>query len=423
MNHSQRLNMRLSEIRQRLNEINQLSGDAYTDEVKAEADSLNKEYFDKETQYRSASIAEDKPVVEVRDRASSDDSESREFREIRAKVSVGNYLRHAIEGSTLDGAEAEYNQAQPEGFGGMSAAGGIAMPLELLELRQDAVTDTGIDASGSENQRAILPRLFGSSVSTALGVDWITANSGTQSVPLVESGDDGSVVGEGVAHDAVASVIGDTEMTPKRMVARYQYSIELASRVPEIEAVLRRDMTQSLRALWANKMINGLGGANDFRGATNRLAAPGGVAATSTFENYLALPGNVLDGVHASMISQVSLLFGVAGYTAADKIVQPNSSESALEMLIRKCNSVQASSFIAAPAARGGQQNQQDVIVAANGVPNASIACVWGNSAMLVRDPYTDAKSGKVAITSTILADFYFGIRLDAYKRIGIKTS
>ena len=55
---SQRLSIRLSEIRERLNEILVLEGDAYTDEVKAEEKTLQVEHRDAEQKYRSAVITE-----------------------------------------------------------------------------------------------------------------------------------------------------------------------------------------------------------------------------------------------------------------------------------------------------------------------------------------------------------------------------
>ena len=58
MTNAQRLAVRLSEIRQRLNEIAGLEGDAMTDEVRAEADRLAGEYKTAETQHRSVLIAE-----------------------------------------------------------------------------------------------------------------------------------------------------------------------------------------------------------------------------------------------------------------------------------------------------------------------------------------------------------------------------
>ena len=75
MTNSQRLTLRASEIRQRLNEIAGLDGDALTDEIRAESARLGTEYADVETRRRAAIIAED---VETRKTATEPDAEHRE---------------------------------------------------------------------------------------------------------------------------------------------------------------------------------------------------------------------------------------------------------------------------------------------------------------------------------------------------------
>ena len=58
MTNAQKHAMRCSEIRQRLNEISGLEGDAFTDEVRSESDTLSTEYRDVETKYRAALVSE-----------------------------------------------------------------------------------------------------------------------------------------------------------------------------------------------------------------------------------------------------------------------------------------------------------------------------------------------------------------------------
>ena len=55
---SQKITLRLSEIRQRLNEIAGLEGDAFTDEIRTEADTLQTEFRDLEVRHRAAIIGE-----------------------------------------------------------------------------------------------------------------------------------------------------------------------------------------------------------------------------------------------------------------------------------------------------------------------------------------------------------------------------
>ena len=100
-----------------------LEGDAFTDEIRQESDRLQTEFRDKETQYRSALIAEGE--AETRALESEPDAEMRERRELRGRVQVADHVSAAMESRGLDGAALEFNQAL-----GLRATG--AFPLELL---------------------------------------------------------------------------------------------------------------------------------------------------------------------------------------------------------------------------------------------------------------------------------------------------
>ncbi len=52
----QRIQLRLAEVRARLNEISGLEGEAFTPEVRSEAETLQREFADLETRHRSASL-------------------------------------------------------------------------------------------------------------------------------------------------------------------------------------------------------------------------------------------------------------------------------------------------------------------------------------------------------------------------------
>ena len=61
MTNMQKLTLRLSEVRSRLNEISILEGDALTDEIRTETDTLTTEYADLEVRHRAAIVADDEP--------------------------------------------------------------------------------------------------------------------------------------------------------------------------------------------------------------------------------------------------------------------------------------------------------------------------------------------------------------------------
>ena len=117
MTNSQKLSVRLSEIRQRLNEISGLEGNAYTDEIRSENDRLQTEFRDAEGKYRAAVIAEGE--AEKRALESEPDAEQRERLELRSKASLGAYLRAALSGRRVDGPERELQEAAKIGEGNL----------------------------------------------------------------------------------------------------------------------------------------------------------------------------------------------------------------------------------------------------------------------------------------------------------------
>ena len=106
MLRSQELTLRISEIRQRLNEL--AGKDSLSTEERAEVDTLSAELSGKETQYRAAVQAEE---AESREHRAAGDGESAELRSLTGRVRCGEYLQAAVEQRAVSGAEAEMNAA------------------------------------------------------------------------------------------------------------------------------------------------------------------------------------------------------------------------------------------------------------------------------------------------------------------------
>ena len=92
MTNSQKIQLRQSEVRQRLNELSGLEGDDFTAEHRAETDKLAGEYRDLETRFRAATIAESQAVPPV-DR---EGAEGAEIRELVGRASLGAYISEAV---------------------------------------------------------------------------------------------------------------------------------------------------------------------------------------------------------------------------------------------------------------------------------------------------------------------------------------
>ena len=87
MTNAQKIRLRLSQVRQRLNEISGLEGDDFTDEIRSEAQALQTEYRDLEARHQAVIVAEGEG--ETRANGSEDlDAEARERLELRSQASL-----------------------------------------------------------------------------------------------------------------------------------------------------------------------------------------------------------------------------------------------------------------------------------------------------------------------------------------------
>lgn len=421
MTKLQRIGLRLSEIRQKLNE---LSGkDELTAEERAEMDTLSNEYSEKETEYRAGVIAEAEDL-EQRDAdakaGANGDGETAERRALLDKAMLSTYMGHAVAGTPVAGAEAELNAALE-----IRGGGGAMVPWQVLDHpgiaeRRDDAPSTTAALGGPTSQRPILQRLFGRDILAALGVRIDSVPSGLSEWPLLTGGvAPGEVAEAGAAADAVAPTFDTHSLKPKRLSGRYAFTYEHAAQVAGIEASLRRDLADAVRSRMSYQSINGTGAGAQVTGFLARLADPTDPTAEATYADYASVHASAVDGIHAVMESEVSSVLGVDTYRHAAGVFQAGSGESGTEALDRRSASCQASSYIPSPAA-----NIQTAILHAgrDAMRGDSIAAMWP-ALELIRDPYTKAGEGEVSLTWITLWDAYVAFRADAYKRVDFKLA
>ena len=436
MTNAQRLALRLSEIRQRLNEIAGLEGDALTEEVRNEADSLTAEYRDKETQHRAAIVAEGEEQRAAEGEHGNGDGEPAEVRALLGRVNLADYLTPAKAGIGLSGAPVELAAALK--LPHVGASGGIAIPWRMLECPEHravpaprgearAFTTTGA-LDGGTMQRPILQRLFGMDILGALGVRIDSVPAGMTEWPLLTGGVAPDMKAEGTAADAAVAASFTTEtLKPKRLTGRYEFTHEQAAQVADIEQALRRDLADAVRAKMSDLILNGDESTNAHEpdGFLTKLAAPDPApTAEATYADYAGAHATAVDGIHASMETEVSSVIGVASYTHAAGVYQSGSGESGSEALKRRGMACMASSFV--PAADSNVQNG-NIFHAAG--PNGggaslrgdSIAAMWP-TLEVIRDIYSQASQG-VVLTWITLWDAETAFRAAAYKRVAFKLA
>ena len=434
MTTAQKLAIRLSEIRSKLNELSAL--DDLTDEQRGEIDSLSKEYQAKEAQHRAALTVEAEEQRAAEGEHGNGDGEPAEVRALLDRVTLFDYLRPAAGGVGLAGAPVELAAALKVPAVGTS--GGVAVPWRMLETpelraapapRGEARAFTTTAAlDGPMMQRPILQRLFGMDILGALGVRVDTVPAGATEWPLLTGGVAPDMKAEGTAADAAVTASFTTEtLKPKRLTGKYEFTHEQAAQVADIEQALRRDLGDAVKAKMSDLILNGNEGTNAHEpdGFLTKLAAPDPApTAEATYADYAGAHATAVDGIHASMETEVSSVIGVASYQHAASVYQAGSGESGSEALKRRGAACMASSFI--PAAVNTIQTG-NIFHAAG--PNGggaslrgdSVAAVWP-TLEVIRDIYSQASVG-VVLTWVTLWDAETAFRAAAYKRISFKLA
>lgn len=405
MTNSQRLALRLSEVRQKLNEL--VAIDAPSDEQRAELTKLTAEYPQLETQYRAALVAEsDDGATERR----NDDAEDAEVRQLVQQVELSEYMAEAATGREATGVAHELRAA----VFGDEARPGLVPWAALLPAGDEARVDaesTAVAGQGTQ-QSTILERVFANTAAAFLGVSMPQVGVGDSSFPVFSSGATGELKDKGVVKDAQAATITGNTLTPKRISARYLLRIEDAARLRGLEESMRADLSGALGEAWDKIILTGDGTAPNPTGffddgASITVAAdPGSV---DTYDSVAKFAAKAVDGRYARNAMGVCVLFGVSGYQFASGLFPTSGDYSATDYLAAKSGGVQVSAHVPAVAS-----NIQQLLLWRKDMGMSGVE--------LIRDPYTNAAKGQVAVTAVMLADFAI-LRTGAYRIEKIKSA
>ena len=423
---SQKLQLRLSSIRERLNV---LSGVETLDaEKRSELDALEHEFQDKESQFRAAIIAESADA-EQRGSLFGSDSEMGEIRSLRQRTHLGDYMTPAAIGGPISGPAAELNAALKMPISGQN--GGVLVPWAMMEERAAAPnTTTTATTARQVNVRPILPRLFGPGIFDLMGVHIESIPVGTASWPLIGSGVVPSQKAEGVASaDPVAATFGTAgSLQPLRLTGSYEFTVEAAATIPGIENSLAQDLIAAVRSEMSRLIIQGDKSTNaqEPDGFFHTLTAPTAPSDVIAFPGVAGLPSSAVDGVHAVEENEVVALLGVATYKTFAGLyrVQGGSDLSGLEVLQRRARRAVASSYIPAVAStvQGGILHAAGPNGGGPSMRADSIAGLWSGLELL-KNPYSKFSTGITVLQFTQLWDARTNFREGAYKRVSFKLS
>ena len=413
MTNVQKLSLRLSEIRTRLNAIS--GEETLTPELRTEMETLSTEYADTETRWRAATIGEG-------DGDGDGDGESVELRALIQKVELREYLAEAATGRAAQGAEHELRAAI---FGDAARQG--LVPWEVLlpttedrevEKRVDAVTSAPTDVGAS--QADVLGRVFANTSAAYLGVSMPMVPVGEANFPVLSTGATGTQAAKDAAQDAEAATFTTTVLEPRRLTARYLFAVEDAARLRGMEDALRADLAGALGEAMDSQVIAGDGVAPNVSGFLTKLAAP--TNATTTLPTFAIFAGAVaggVDGRYAANLREVRSLVGAETYGFAASLFV-NDPAALADYLIARSGGFVASALIPDPVASGATEGTQEAIIFRERGLGSAVAPVWAGFELL-RDPWTNAAQGQVSITAVALWNFAI-LRDAAYGRLRFKV-
>ena len=426
MTQLQKLTLRLSEIRQKLNDISALSDEDFTEEKRSEYDNLKTELSNVETRYQAAVLAEPEP--EQTEKLLADTTgEGAEVRKLFNEAKPESYFRCAFRSMDISGAEQELNDALKVDL--PQTQGGVIMPLEMfvdnpleqraspLEMRAPTTTSA---LEGQEMYQNIMQKLYASPVTEALSISMHSVPSGQPVFILLT---DGGTAPAQVAENAniaaaTAATFSTKKMEPVRLGVQYEYTAEVAAQIPQIVSSLRENIMLEMRDKMQNQIINGDGTSPNVEGFMNRVAAQADDPdSTTTFAAMLNSLSSVVNGVVCSEEGAVSLLAGIETYKHCCGLYNVGSGESASEALKRRGRSFMASSYL--PAAASNLQ-KSNLLHAGGNRSDDSVLCLWPAIELLV-DRVTKARASVTVLTAVQLWNFTAAWRPNAYARFTTK--
>ena len=401
MLESVKITRRQSEIRQQLAEL-AAKPEPSEDETRS-MDDLDKEYRTNETRYRAALIAEDD---ERREAGSELETRSdKEWSEIAGKFEVRQVALALDEGKALDGATAEI-VTELRNAGGFQ---GIPVPLEALETRAGETLAGGVP--DPVRTMPTIERLFANSSATQMGCRMINVGVGEIEYPVATGGAQpgwaGSETGDVPGPQAYTTV--DRPMTPDHTLG-VQMKITrkaLKQAGQGLEQAVRRDMSAAIQQETDRAIFLGSGSSGEplgiFPGASTYGITETAIDAAATYAAFRAAAVRFMTANAASGPGAVNLLLRPEVYDEMDDALISGTFVSEWDRLVAKIgNVVMTTNGIAAPS---GDPAASSALLTTNTNGVAPVFCgMWG-AVDVIRDPYSDAKSGQLRLTALTTMD------------------
>ena len=396
-----------------MGELAALEGDAYGDAEATEVRTLTTELGSLEERFRAAVISEGEASA-TRDAAHrATDGEGAELRSLASRVHLGEYLAAASEGRAVEGAPAEYNEAlkiRRDRF-----------PLRLLAPAAPEVRAT-TNADGEASQGRWLDRLFATSAARYLGVTMESAAPGLKPYPIVSAGATAAQQDRSETTTDAAWTVSSVEAKPKRNSARVIISMEDDLRLPGLESALRRDLAMAVSDGVDRAVFLGDSGPSTASYDIVGLDSAAGVVEQNIsqadkvkFSETADAFNGFVDGIHAAGNDDLNVVAAVGAHRLWCRTLPVTNESASLKDLLgrmgvnwRVRGNIETNTAAADWAAFIGR---------ARGIEGAAVAVLWSGDGILLRDPYSGAADGEVALTLSYYWDFQV-VRGSSFGRI-----
>ena len=390
MKTSQTLDIRKSEIKQKLNELS--AKGTLEDGEAAEIETLRSALSEKETQYRAALTVEGAEEARAQGLFEAD-AETRELAQLTERANVGDILSATFEKRQTSGESAELQKH----FG----LGSHQVPLEMLRINrsvEERAAATVPAAIGDASQAPVITPVFASGDGAFLGIERPTVPTGDAAYPVLSTMP--SVKGPFTDSTEAAQTDAEfvaTNLSPERLQASFSYRRTDAARFAGLDASLRLALNGGLQEKLDQQAINGSDGLLNGTNLPNN-----NVSAVSTFALYLSglLYGRV-DGRYARTPSDVRMIVGAGTFTHASSTYKGNNSdESGVERLQEKSGGLRVSAHV--PSVSG---NKQNALVRLGMERGAAVQPMWQGVSLIV-DEFTRAAYGEIIVHAALQANF-----------------
>ena len=354
-------------------------------------------------------------ISEMEMGAAQDDGEGAEIRALSNRSRLSSFVRSAISGNSIVGAEKELQDAA--GIEERGPNGGVLVPWAALqETRADAAT-AAPSGGGQRQHLGIIGRVFARTATAFLGARMESVGMGEQSYIVLSGGVNPEVKAAGAGKDSEKATLSAVTLTPRRLTAAYTLRVEDIAKVPGFENGLRRDLADAIGAELDDQTINSASNPTGFFAALSDPSKPSKVA---DFGAYAQAGASGVDGKHANSLGEVRMLVGPQTYSHAGGLVASGTAQTAAAHLQEVTGGFQASDHV--PAMDATSKTQQAILYRSGAMADAdSLVALW-EGLEIIRDPYSGASQGEVRITAISLFDFAV-LRAAAYSKLAFKIA